>query len=177
MQVNMGEGKSSVIIPICVTDLADGHQLVRVIVPKALKVQTLHHLTDRLGGLVNRPIYPLSFSRGDRLNPSVGRLCRLVSACVDGRGVIVMQPEDVLSLKLTSVEKQLLEDNIMDNPSQMEQKSPSERVLAGWWRRPVSTAIILIPILNWLMIGEIAGRKHPYRPCVSTGKELASRVA
>ena len=53
MQVNMGEGKSSVIIPICAAAVANGCQLVHVIVPKALKTQMLQLLADRLGGLVS----------------------------------------------------------------------------------------------------------------------------
>jgi primosomal protein N' len=177
MQVNMGEGKSSVIIPICATDLADGHQLVRVIVPKALQVQTLQHLANRLGGLVDRSIYHVSFSRGDS-NVSVDQLRKIVSRCTDGRGVIVMQPEHLLSLKLTSVEKQLLKDNIVANSSQMEQKSLSQRVLADWWRKPVSTVtIMMMMILSRLTIGETADGKHPCRCCVSAGKGLASRVS
>ena len=51
MQINMGEGKSSVIIPITAAALADGKQLVRVIVPKALTVQMFELLVARLGGL------------------------------------------------------------------------------------------------------------------------------
>ena len=37
----MDEGKSSVIIPICAATVANGCQLVHVIVPKALKTQML----------------------------------------------------------------------------------------------------------------------------------------
>ncbi|KAF8546980.1 hypothetical protein OG21DRAFT_1607573 [Imleria badia] len=153
MQVNMGEGKSSVIIPICVVDLADGHQLVRVIVPEPLKAQTLHHLADRLGGLVDRPIYNLSFSRSD---PDVGvdQLWTIMSECLAGRGVVVMQPEHILSLKLTCVEKQLRKDNVMENSSQMEQKSLFERVLADSWRTPPSenthVAAVFQRVKSWL---------------------------
>lgn len=175
MQVNMGEGKSSVIIPICVTDLADRNQLVRVIVPKALKVQTLQHLADRLSGLVDRPIYHVSFSRGES-DVGVGQLRKIVSGCTDGRGVIVMQPEHVLSLKLTTVEKQLLKDHIVESSSQMERKSLSERVLTNWWRKPVSTMTMMM-ILKWLTVEETADREHPYGRRVSKGKRLASRVA
>ena len=63
IQVNMGEGKSSVIIPIAAAALADGKQLVRVVVPKALTVQMFELLIARLGGLTNRPVYYLPFSR------------------------------------------------------------------------------------------------------------------
>lgn len=55
MQLNMGEGKSSVIVPIVVAALADCSKLVRVVVNKAQSRQMLHELVSKLGGLINRP--------------------------------------------------------------------------------------------------------------------------
>ena len=107
----MGEGKTSVIIPICAAALADGNRLVRVIVPKALIPQTLHVLTDRLCGLVDKPIYHLTFSRGDiKEIDNVRSLLTLARECRENCGVLVMQPEHVLSLKLATVETQFMED-------------------------------------------------------------------
>ena len=51
------------IAPIVAAVLADGEQLVRVIVPKPLTVQTIHLFLDRLGNLTHRRIYYLPFSR------------------------------------------------------------------------------------------------------------------
>lgn len=113
MQVNMGEGKSSVILPISAVNLADGDQLVRVVVPKALALQTFRLLVDRLGGLVNRPIYYLPFTRGLTGRYSyqqVDMLRELLSECVHNRGILVVQPEHVLSLKLSSIEKWIPKD-------------------------------------------------------------------
>ena len=62
MQLNMREGESSVIVPISVAKLTDGHQLVRVVVPKALTSQMFQILVDRLSGLTNRQIYYITFS-------------------------------------------------------------------------------------------------------------------
>ena len=108
LQLNMGEGKSSVIVPIVVAALADGAQLVRVIVPKALTAQMFHLLVDRLGGLVNRRIYLLPFSRSLKVNrQKVAALREVMLECMKERGILVMQPEYILSLKLVSVEKQL----------------------------------------------------------------------
>ena len=106
MQVNMGEGKSSVIVPIVAAALADGHRLVRVIVPKPLRTQMMHLLVDRLGGLANRPVYQLTFSRA---NSNLEAVTKILSECVEERGVLLVSPEDVLSLKLTSVESQVSE--------------------------------------------------------------------
>ena len=112
MQVNMGEGKSSVIMPLSAATLADGNQLVRVIVPKALTVQMFRLLVDRLGGLVNRPIYYLPFSRSLTSGYSCDQLDslhELMSECMRNRGILMVQPEHVLSLKLTSIQGQLPE--------------------------------------------------------------------
>ena len=114
MQVNMGEGKSSVIIPIAAAALADGKQLVRVIVPKALTVQMFELLVARLGGLTNRPIYHLPFSRtpeydsaGRVISLQIDDLHKLMSQCMAEHGILLVQPEHVVSLKLMSVEAQI----------------------------------------------------------------------
>ena len=105
MQVNMGEGKSSVIVPIAAAILADGHRLVRVLVPKALTSQMMYLLVDRLGGLANRPVYRFPFSRSGRWG--LANLQGKMSQCMEEHGIVLVQPEHVLSLKLTSVEKRL----------------------------------------------------------------------
>ncbi|KIJ64287.1 hypothetical protein HYDPIDRAFT_90985 [Hydnomerulius pinastri MD-312] len=108
MQLHMGEGKSSVIVPIAAAALADGEQLVRVVVPKALTAQMFQLLVDRLGGLANRRIYYLPFSRSLKLDPAqVRALQDIMLECKQEGGIIVVQPDHVLSLKLMSVEKQL----------------------------------------------------------------------
>ena len=126
MQLNMGEGKSSVIVPIVVVVLADGEQLVRVIVPKALTTQMFHLLVDRLGGLANRRIYFVPFSRSLEVDHQKAAALRdILSECMKERGVLVVQPEHVLSLKLVSVEKQL--PNVKDT-----QVGPSLLELQRW---------------------------------------------
>ena len=105
LQLHMGEGKSSVIVPMTASELADGQKLVRVVVPKALTVQMFHILVDRLGGLTNRRIYHLPFSRSLQINHEV--LYNILRECTLERGILVVQPDHILSLKLLSVEKQL----------------------------------------------------------------------
>ena len=159
MQVNMGEGKTSVIIPICAAALADGSQLVRVIVPKALIPQTFQILTDRLCGLVNKPVYHLTFSRdqidgGLVINPSrdseVDRaesLQKLVTSCRDEAGVLVMQPEHVLSLKLACVETQAFQNEAGMNSTSIVQRRGYERVLhvlTGSLLKSVSTRMEVV---------------------------------
>lgn len=63
MQLSMGEGKSSVIIPIVAAELVNGPRLTRVIVPKSQSRQMMHTLACALGGLLDRQIYRLRHSR------------------------------------------------------------------------------------------------------------------
>jgi hypothetical protein len=129
MQVNMGEGKSSVIIPIAAAALADGKQLVRVIVPKALTAQMFELLVARLGGLTNRPIYHLPFSRTPEydflgiISLQIDDLRKLTSQCMAERGILLVQPEHVVSLKLMSVEEQISKVKLMTNPLTKHQRT------------------------------------------------------
>ncbi|KAL4078001.1 hypothetical protein J3A83DRAFT_4087181 [Scleroderma citrinum] len=108
LQLHMGEGKSSVIVPMVASDLADGEKLVRVVVPKALTAQMFHLLVERLGGLTNRRIYYLPFSRSLQVDQSgVGAFHAILNECRQEHGILVLQPEHILSLRLLSVEKQL----------------------------------------------------------------------
>ena len=123
MQVNMGEGKSSVIIPIVAAALADGKQLVRVIVPKALTAQMFELLVTRLGELTNRPIYHLPFSRtpeyderGNVISLQIHDLHNLMSQCMAERGIILMQAEHVMSLKLMTVEQHVYKGKLAADP-------------------------------------------------------------
>jgi hypothetical protein len=110
MQLHMGEGKSSVIVPMVAAALADGSRLVRVVVAKAQSKQMLHTLTRALGGLLGRGVYPLPpFARG--AGHEIGRLASAQAGCVrclSGGGVVVAQPEHLLSFRLAGVEATLL---------------------------------------------------------------------
>ena len=114
MQVNMGEGKPSVIIPIAAAALADGKQLVRVVVPKALTLQMFELLVARLGWLANRPIYHLPFSRSHGSCHSDHH--QLMRQCMAERGILLLQPEHIVSLKLMSVEAQLPNWKLVKHP-------------------------------------------------------------
>ncbi|KAF8318608.1 uncharacterized protein EI90DRAFT_3020979 [Cantharellus anzutake] len=86
LQLNMGEGKS-------------------IIVPKPLANQTFQSLVQRLSGLANRRIYCMPFSRAIAVKPDAFQ--RIYHQCMNVGGILVMQPEHVLSFKLTGVERQL----------------------------------------------------------------------
>lgn len=107
MQLNMGEGKSSVIVPMVSSALANGSELVRVIVAKPQSRQMFHMLMMTLGGMVNRQIFHLPFSRSIQSGDSetdaraIADQCQL---CLQTGGIMLMQPEQILSFKLMGLE-------------------------------------------------------------------------
>ena len=108
MQLNMGEGKSSVIVPIVATALADTKKLVRVIVLKPLATQMFQSLVRKLGGLLNRRIFYMPFSRAIRLDiPQAMQIRQLYEECMSVGGVLLAQPEHLLSFELMGPERLL----------------------------------------------------------------------
>ena len=105
LQLNMGEGKSSVIVPLVALTLADGSSLVRVVTLKPLSNQMFQLLVGRLSGLLNRPIFYIPFSRSLRMNASlIKTISDLHRGCATEGGVLVVQPEHILSQKLMHVD-------------------------------------------------------------------------
>ncbi|KAI1744920.1 hypothetical protein F4680DRAFT_455891 [Xylaria scruposa] len=105
MQLNMGEGKSSVIVPIVATSLADGNRLVRVVVAKPQSKQMLQMLVAKLGGLLDRQIYHLPFSRDIKLDDTSSRkIAQLLEKCMRSGGILLTQPENILSFMLMGIE-------------------------------------------------------------------------
>ncbi|KAL8801978.1 MAG: hypothetical protein Q9182_004107 [Xanthomendoza sp. 2 TL-2023] len=106
MQLNMGEGKSSVITPLIATTLADGRRLVRVVVLRSLAKQMERSLIQRLSGLVNRPVYLMPFSRKTEVDEAtILKIKELYDECMANRGILIAQPEHILSLKLKGIER------------------------------------------------------------------------
>jgi hypothetical protein len=105
LQLNMGEGKSSVIVPMVATALADGKKLARVVVLKPLAVQMFDLLIQRVSGLVNRRVFFFPFSRSVTVDGVCAqRLRDLFELCVRERGIWLAQPEHILSFKLMGID-------------------------------------------------------------------------
>lgn len=105
LQLNMGEGKSSVIVPIVISAQGDGSRLVRVIVAKPQSKQMHQMLVSKLAGMLDRPVYQLPFSRDIRLDESQARtIHKLVTRCMREGGVLLVQPEHLLSFQLMELE-------------------------------------------------------------------------
>ncbi|KAJ7708796.1 hypothetical protein B0H17DRAFT_365601 [Mycena rosella] len=104
MQLNMGEGKSSVIVPIVSAALADGQQLVRVIVLKPLSAQMFQLLKQRVCGLANRRLFYLPFSRDIELDcDKIQQIVALFKECARVGGILLCQPEHILSFQLMAL--------------------------------------------------------------------------
>ncbi|KAF8601976.1 hypothetical protein BDV93DRAFT_495249 [Ceratobasidium sp. AG-I] len=106
LQLNMGEGKSSVIVPIIAAALADGSRLVRVIVLKPLWRQMFELLVSRLAGLAGRRVYYLPFGRHIRVGSAEAqRFQGMYEECMREGGILLVQPEHLLSFKLMGIDR------------------------------------------------------------------------
>jgi hypothetical protein len=101
----MGEGKSSVIVPIVAAALADSSRLVRVIVAKPQSKQMFQMLVSKLGGLLDRRIYHMPFSRSLRLGEAeANAIGNIYRECMRNGGILLVHPEHILSFKLMGLE-------------------------------------------------------------------------
>ena len=108
LQLNMGEGKSSVIVPIVAAALADGKRLVRVVVLKSLWSQMFQVLLRTLGGMLGRRIFHMPISRSVRVDMDKARKIQsLCEECMHTRGILLVQPEHLLSFELMGLDRLL----------------------------------------------------------------------
>ncbi|EXJ60473.1 hypothetical protein A1O7_04626 [Cladophialophora yegresii CBS 114405] len=104
--LGMGEGKTSVILPMVATALADGMSLVRVVVLKPLAQEMLRTMSLSLAGLVGRALYYLPFSRQTALTSDTPRLLKsLYDECRQKKGILLTLPEYLNSFRLVGLDK------------------------------------------------------------------------
>ncbi|KAK4940716.1 hypothetical protein LTR10_019226 [Elasticomyces elasticus] len=104
--LGMGEGKTSVILPMVVTALSNGTRLVRVVVLKPLANEMLRQLSNSLAGLCGRTVYYLPFSRSTPLDSRTpDQLMELYKECRDERGVLLSLPEHQNSFRLVGADR------------------------------------------------------------------------
>lgn len=105
LQLNMGEGKTTIITPMIAAYLANVAQMVRIVVLKPLLRQSINLLSQRLGGLLNRPIYYVPFSRNTRIDRNtIETLQATYSECQRNRGILIALPEQLLSFRLVGLD-------------------------------------------------------------------------
>lgn len=101
------------IMPLIAAALADGKQLLRIVVLRTLTRQMLDTITTRLSGLASRPVFFMPFSRKTIVDKSVvSQIRALQEDCLARHGVLVVQPEQLLSFRLMGIEKLTLGQNI-----------------------------------------------------------------
>ena len=106
LQMNMGQGKSSIIIPMVVAQLADTKKLVRVVVPRPLLLQTAQLLQARIGGLIGRKIKHVPFSRrSSTVIHNIDAYRNLHLQMLRVGGVILTLPEHMLSFQLSGLQE------------------------------------------------------------------------
>ncbi|KAK1235937.1 hypothetical protein PQX77_000824 [Marasmius sp. AFHP31] len=104
-QLNMGEGKSSVIVPLIAARLADGDKLVRIVVLRSLSSQMFSLLVQRLSGFTNRQVLYMPFSRDVNISGHrIQTIRRLFEDAIRNQSIIVAQPEHILSFQLMTVD-------------------------------------------------------------------------
>ncbi|CAF4672381.1 unnamed protein product [Rotaria sp. Silwood1] len=107
MQLNMGEGKTSVIVPMLALSLcSSSSSLVRIIVLKSLFPTNYQSLRHKLGGLLNRRV--LSFACRRDMNFSESQANQIFNRLQYGlsqRDVVLTSPEDILSFDLLTIDK------------------------------------------------------------------------
>ncbi|RDH27534.1 hypothetical protein BDQ94DRAFT_163521 [Aspergillus welwitschiae] len=92
-QLNMGEGKTTVITPMIALNLANGSTVPRIVVLKPLLQQSLILLTQVLGRILNRPIY----------HKMLKSLRKMYEQCQKYWGVLIALPEHILSFRLKAI--------------------------------------------------------------------------
>lgn len=101
LQLNMGEGKSKVIVPILCSILADGKTLVRVNVLSSLFHEVHSYLKQALGNMLGKRIYAFPFRRNVTLSTRAMTALRdQFEECKMHGGIILSTPEHRLSLQL-----------------------------------------------------------------------------
>ncbi|CAF1396340.1 unnamed protein product [Adineta ricciae] len=107
MQMNMGEGKTSVIIPMLALSLCSStSSLVRIIVLKSLLTMNYQSLRSKLGGLLNRRVFPFTCRRDMKFGQTqVEQIDRRLRQGMSRRDIVLTAPEYILSFDLLTIDK------------------------------------------------------------------------
>lgn len=113
MQLNMGEGKSSVIVPVVSVSAVNGPKsLSRVIVLRSQMRQQFHILRRTVTNLCNRRVLYLPFTRDLEIEKGSAQLIlQVLKASAKGGWIWLCEPEQLLSLKLLGLDWSLSSDS------------------------------------------------------------------
>ncbi|CAD7924280.1 unnamed protein product, partial [Amoebophrya sp. A120] len=101
IEFSMGEGKTSVVMPVLLAAATRKGQLNRVTVLQHLLGTNLRQWQSKLGGVLDFRLQPLHFDRSRHFSADgvAGVLQMLQSSCDSGNTVLVMCPSDRLALE------------------------------------------------------------------------------
>ncbi|KFA51508.1 hypothetical protein S40293_06317 [Stachybotrys chartarum IBT 40293] len=106
LQMNMGQGKTSCIMPMAVAVLADNTRLCRLVVPRPLLLQTAQVIQSRIGGLVGRAVRHIPFSRRSPMRMDIINLFQSIHEDTrSSGGVMLCLPEHIMSFKLSGLQQ------------------------------------------------------------------------
>lgn len=86
MQLNMGEGKTSVIVPLLAAKLADGMQACQITVLKPLFATNLKSLRQYLGGLLGQKVYVFPCRRDMPIEKYADSILHIYKECMEEKG-------------------------------------------------------------------------------------------
>ncbi|QIW97699.1 hypothetical protein AMS68_003217 [Peltaster fructicola] len=110
-QLNMGEGKTSIIVPLMALMVGKARKLPCVVTPKPQAHQTKHMLIAALSGTLSRKVYSVSFSREETRNvDEIRSIHNELQACLRDHDVIIIHPEDMNCLQLLAYESIIIGD-------------------------------------------------------------------
>lgn len=93
-------------MPLIAVAIANGKYLSRIVVLKSLSKQMSDTVSSRLGGMVDRQIYFMPFSRKIQMDERViKQIQHLHESCLEDGGILLAQPEHILSFKLMGIER------------------------------------------------------------------------
>ena len=101
----MGKGKTSCILPMVAVMLSHKN-LFRVVVPRPLLLQSAQIMQAKLGGLLNREVLHIPFSRKTPTNKTLMQTyCHLHTYAQKNNGIMLALPEHILSFKLSGLQR------------------------------------------------------------------------
>ncbi|KAH7412021.1 hypothetical protein DE146DRAFT_784622 [Phaeosphaeria sp. MPI-PUGE-AT-0046c] len=105
LQLLMGKGKTSCILPMVAVMLSHKN-LFRIVVPRPLLLQSAQLMQAKLGGLLDREVLHIPFSRKTPTNkPLMQTYCQLHTYAQKSNGIILALPEHILSFKLSGLQR------------------------------------------------------------------------
>lgn len=104
-------------MPLVAVAIANGDRLSRVIVLKSLAKQMKDTIFQRLGGMVDRRVNFMPFSRKLQIDERVvSQIQHLNEFCLKSGGILLAQPEHILSFKLMGIERLTSGDFALASP-------------------------------------------------------------